>query len=101
MLNRKSKVGRTNPRAQSDTLSSIRSDTIPSCRGLSDLLAGGQEGVRRGSGGGQEGGHTAGITSVAFSPDGKQLATGGLDSTVRIWEGTRGALKDTLEVIST
>jgi WD40 repeat protein len=31
-------------------------------------------------------GHTSWVTSVAFSPNGRLLATGGLDRTVKVWE---------------
>ena len=30
------------------------------------------------------------LTSVAFSPDGKQLVTGGRDDTIRVWDGATG-----------
>src|SRR5262245_53838087 len=42
-------------------------------------------------------GHTDGVTSVAWSRDGKRLASGSSDRTVRIWDGETGAPKHTLE----
>ncbi|KAG6332621.1 hypothetical protein ID866_6466 [Astraeus odoratus] len=36
-------------------------------------------------------GHTAGVTSVAFSPDGTRIVSGSYDSTVRVWDTNRVA----------
>jgi RNA polymerase sigma factor (sigma-70 family) len=35
-------------------------------------------------------GHTGGVNTIAFSPDGKQVATGGNDRTVRFWDSNTG-----------
>jgi len=35
-------------------------------------------------------GHTEGVKSVSFSPDGKLMATGSNDETVKVWDTTTG-----------
>src|SRR5262245_25986391 len=42
-------------------------------------------------------GHKDTLDAVAFSPDGKQLATGGADDNVMIWDAMSGELLATLK----
>jgi predicted NACHT family NTPase len=42
-------------------------------------------------------GHTKGVTSLAFSPDGKTLASGSYDHSVRIWDLATGKERATFQ----
>ncbi|TKA38987.1 hypothetical protein B0A49_13918, partial [Cryomyces minteri] len=43
-------------------------------------------------------GHSHWVSAVAFSPDGKLLASASWDSTVKVWDAGTGTTLQTLEV---
>ena len=43
-------------------------------------------------------GHTELVRSVAFNPDGKTIATGSWDGTIRLWDRTTGTHKEAYSV---
>jgi len=42
-------------------------------------------------------GHTDGVVSVSYSPDGRRLVSASRDRTIRLWDATTGELLNTLE----
>ena len=46
-------------------------------------------------------GHTGGVWRVAWSPDGKTLASGSRDGAVKLWEAAKGKLLATLTLQGT
>ena len=40
----------------------------------------------------KQGAHSYGVTSVAFSPDGKTIVSGSADQTIKVWDAGVSAL---------
>ncbi|MHA1819133.1 MAG: WD40 repeat domain-containing protein, partial [Promethearchaeota archaeon] len=41
-------------------------------------------------------GHSSSVSSVCYSPDGKYIASGSYDKTIKVWEAASGHLVNTL-----
>ncbi|KFY36599.1 hypothetical protein V495_07752 [Pseudogymnoascus sp. VKM F-4514 (FW-929)] len=41
-------------------------------------------------------GHLMSVTAIAFSPDGKQIASGSMDNTIKLWDARTGSIQKTL-----
>lgn len=60
-------------------------------------MTGGVEGASSGAGVKMPQGHGDIISSVAFSPEGRYVASGSSDNTIKIWDTSSGACAKTLQ----